>query len=204
MIAHASGSVAGFIVGTLLTASGFFMAYSVGKPLRDQAAASIAWPTADGRITGSQLERSKSRGETMYSADVAYEYSVDGRNFEGDRVWFGDDFSSSNPTPWRKVVDRYAAGTDVKVFYAPADPVASVLEPGATWSSSGLYVVGLGLLTLGVLILLSSLAPLLLVVAALLGFLSPKDSDPRDDFDRPAGGSRASGGDAGDDGIVIG
>ena len=198
---HTSGSIAGLVIGAILAAVGWFTAFSLGKPLRDRAATSIDWPTADGRITRSELERFRERGQTMYSADVAYEYALDGKTFGGNRVWFGDDARSSDPTAWRRAVDRYPVGSGVKVYYDPDDPQESVLEPGLTWAGSVIYLLGLGFLALGAVIVLSALLPLLLAIAAILSGSGRRPHDPRDDFgegrdDHPAQGA--------DDGITIG
>jgi len=198
---HTSGSIAGLVIGAILAAVGWFTAFSLGKPLRDRAAASIDWPTADGRITRSELERFRERGQTMYSADVAYEYALDGKTFGGNRVWFGDDARSSDPTAWRRAVERYPVGSGVKVHYDPDDPQESVLEPGLTWAGSVIYFLGLGFLALGGVIVLSALLPLLLAIAAIVSGAGRTPHDPRDDFgegrdDHPAQGD--------DDGITIG
>lgn len=197
---HASGPIAAIVIGALLVAGGWFTAFSLGKPLRDRAAASINWPTTEGRITRSQLERSKKEGRTMYSADVAYEYVLDGKTFGGDRVWFGDNARSSDPTAWKRAVERYPMGSGVQVHYDPDDPQESVLEPGLTWAGSVIYLVGLGILALGGLIVLSAMLPLLLAIAAILSRPGRRPRDPRDDFgaghaDHPARGD--------DDGITI-
>ena len=98
--------VLGLVLGLILAAGGWFVAFSIGKPLRDKAAASTAWPTADGRITRSELERFREEGRTMYSADVAYDYAVADKTFSNGRVWFGDDFRSSSITTWRREIGR--------------------------------------------------------------------------------------------------
>jgi hypothetical protein len=96
MAGGGSGLLGGLVAGTLLTLGGWFCAFSIGKPLHERAAASTAWPVADGRITKSELSRSRDKGTTMYSADVAYEYAVDGRTLVGDAVWIGDGYRSSD------------------------------------------------------------------------------------------------------------
>ncbi len=199
----------GLFLGLLVASGGWFVAFSVGKPIRDKAAASTAWPTADGRITRSELERVREEGRTMYSVDVAYDYAVAGEAFSGERVWFGDDFRSSSITTWRRLVDRYPVGTAVQVHYDPADPGDSVLEPGATWSGSVIYLIGLGMLVVGGLILLSSLLPLAVMVAAILAGagrgaedLRDEFGEQQDEFGRPRDGpGRPDPG--GDDGITI-
>lgn len=216
-----AGPIAGLIVGSLLLVGGFFLTYRIGKPIRDKAAASVAWPATEGRITASRVERVKQGGDgkATYTADITYEYSLDGQTFEGDRVWFGDDYSASDASAFRAAVGRYPVGKAVKVHYDPAEPAESVLEPGATWSGSALYFIGLGLMTLGGIVALSAAGTLLLVMLALAAAVggvvggrrdSPADfgprADPGHDFDRPAPrplGGRAAAERTDDDGIQI-
>lgn len=222
MARREAGPIAGLVVGGLMLVGGYFLTYRVGKPIRDKAAASIAWPATDGRITGSKVERVKRGGEgkATYTADITYEYALDGRTFEGDRVWFGDDYSASDASAFRAAVGRYPVGSAVKVHYDPAEPAESVLEPGPTWSGSALYFIGLGLMTLGGIIALSSAGTLLLVTLALAAAVGgvlggrrdsrddfgPRRDDPARDFERPT--PRPLGGHHGseradDDGIEI-
>lgn len=197
-----SGPITGLFIGGVMLFGGYFMTYYLGKPIRDQAAASTTWPTTDGRITGSEIQRVNARdeGKATYTANITYEYSLGGRTFEGDRVWFGDDYSASNASAFRAAVSRYPVGKAVKVHYDPADAAESVLEPGPTWSGSALYFIGLGLMTIGGIITLSAAGQLLLVslslAAAVSGALerrrnpnedfSPGRDDPARDFERPA------------------
>lgn len=210
MSAGGSGLLGGLVAGTLLALGGWFCAFSIGKPLHERAAASTAWPVAEGRIMKSQLARSRDKGTTMYSADVAYEYTVDGRRFEGDAIWMGDGYRSSDAAEFRRAVDRYPVGRVVQVHYDPAAPDSSVLEPGATWSSGMLYFMGLGVLALGSVILLSTAVPLFILLAALGGSLAARSPDPAQDFDHlatPASARRNSASrplDNDDDGITIG
>jgi hypothetical protein len=222
MARREAGPIAGLVIGGLMLVGGYFLTYRVGKPIRDKAAASIAWPATDGRITGSKVERVKRGGEdkATYTADITYEYALDGRTFEGDRVWFGDDYSATDASAFRAAVGRYPVGSAVKVHYDPAEPAESVLEPGPTLSGSALYFIGLGLITLGGIIALSSAGRLLLVTLALAAAVGgvlgsrresredfgPRQDDPARDFERPPprphGGPSGSEG-ADDDGIEI-
>jgi len=201
------GPVAGLVVGSVLAAVGFAVAFWLGKPVRDQAAASAAWPSTEGRITRSRLDRSHRGGSTSVTADIGYEYAVAGAAHEGFRVWIGDDYSSSPGREFRAAVGRYPDGARVTVFYDPADPAESVLEPGATWSGSIVFLVGLGVLAIGSLITLTSLVPMLLVLLAVAGWFASRGRDPSADGARPVpasgvGHGTGSRGD-GDDGITI-
>lgn len=221
MAQRQAGPVAGLIIGGLMLVGGSFLTYRVGKPIRDRAAASTTWPTTDGRITGSKVERVKQGGDrkATFTADITYEYTLDGRTFEGDRVWFGDDYSASDASAFRAAVGRYPVGKAVKVHYDPAEPAESVLEPGPTWSGSTLYFIGLGLMTLGGILALSAAGTLLLVtlaLAAAVGGVMGRRRDSQADFGpsadtsndfqragpRPLGGSPSSAR-ADDDGIEI-
>ncbi|MFM7136512.1 MAG: DUF3592 domain-containing protein [Planctomycetota bacterium] len=119
MAGRQAGPITAFVVGGLMLVGGYFLTYRIGKPIRDRAAASTAWPTTDGRITGSRVERVEQAGEgkAAYTADITYEYSLDGRAFAGDCVWFGDDYSASDATAFRAAVGRYPVGKAVKVHY---------------------------------------------------------------------------------------
>ena len=59
---------------------------------------------------------------------------------------------------------RYPAGLHVQVHYDPNDPDESVLEPGPGWSSLFLLLLGLLFLSIGSIVLLSFLLPLLMAV----------------------------------------
>ena len=183
-MAPSAGPVARFLAGLGLTALGFFLAFTLGKPLREQSLASVAWPTTEGRITRSELARTVSDGKAMYTADVGYTYDLDGRPLEGERVWFGDGYRSSNAAAFRRVVAEYPVGRQVRVHYDPLAPENSVLEPGATWSGSLLYFAGLGTLALGGILVLSCILPLVIALA-LVGHSGRGSDDQLRDFSRP-------------------
>jgi len=186
-----SNPIIGFIIGCACLAGGWYVTERIGKPARAQAAASTTWPATDGKITHSELEREEQGGndkKTLFSKDVRYDYVLDGRTLEGNRIWFGDHFSTSDPSAFREAVNRYPVGTAVRVHYDPAEPGVSVLEPGPTWSASLWYLVGIGLMVFGALVLVSSAGFLVIIIAALLGAFGSSDgaddNNPSRDFGR--------------------
>lgn len=209
MSVRSAGPITGLLVGALLAGGGWMVAFRLGKPIRDEALASASWPTTGGRVTRSRLDESRKDGTILRSADIGYEYEVAGRALTGTRVWIGDEYQSSPGNEFRAAVKRHPVGRLVQVHYDPADPARSVLEPGPTWSASAIYLFGLGGLGLGSVILVSALAPLLLVLLAGAGaFRSGPDADDRDRFPpRPRPGDHgrppADGDGAEDDGIRI-
>lgn len=98
----------------------------------DRAANSVGWPTVRGTVIESRVEHStrtrKGRTTHTYTPRVRYRYGVDGREFEGDRVWFRS--SSTSEAAAARTVATYASGSEVTVHHAPDDPGLACLEPG--------------------------------------------------------------------------
>jgi len=152
------------MVGVLFAAVGVtVLVFGIGQV--NKARASADWPSVEGVVkfsevrsetrtrTDSSSSRRKRNGnggvtvnigtdsdrdtrtETTHIADIGYAYTVGDAPFNGTRVSFGSNGSSS----WASVqdiVDRYPVGKTVKVFYNPDKPSDSVLEPGM---SGGAY-----------------------------------------------------------------
>jgi len=115
------------------------------------AKASTSWPSVDGSVISSKVERERTsrrsggrrRTSTTYGAEVRYRYSVDGNEYSSDKVSFGD-YSSSNRARAQGIVDRYPVGKTVQVYYDPNTPETAVLESGTSWSC---YLpIGLGII----------------------------------------------------------
>ncbi|MDH7578386.1 MAG: DUF3592 domain-containing protein [Bacillota bacterium] len=112
-----------------------------------QALASRSWPACQGRIISSEVKMYHP-GPTLreegpsYSAEILYEYRVEGKRYTSRRVFFGE-YSSGSPGPARRVVDRYPPGKQVPVYYDPARPEVAVLEPGASWGAFAVLGVGI-------------------------------------------------------------
>ncbi len=99
-----------------------------------RAAASADWPTTQGVIVSSEVERVRrndpDRGwTTTFHARISYGYSVGGEPYTGDRVGIGDYGSNTNHRA-RSVVRRYPVGSHVTVYYDPDRPRIALLEPG--------------------------------------------------------------------------
>src|SRR5262249_20224359 len=101
-------------------------------------AASNTWPTAEGKVISSNVRTSKRQlprsgiDETVYQADVHYEYAVAGRRYSSSRVSFSG-YGPGDRSHADNIVNRYPAGSPVTVFYSPDAPETSVLERGVTW-----------------------------------------------------------------------
>ncbi len=58
---------------------------------------------------------------------VEYTYTVNGEEFSGKRIWFGE-ARALWPSASQGVAERYPEGGEVMVFYNPEKPRDSVLE----------------------------------------------------------------------------
>jgi len=110
--------------------------------------ASIHWPNTNGIISAAGLKvyLSKPNIEPSYEPQISYSYVVDGTPRVGTRISFADyipTFQKAAGIAWLN--RNYPVGKAVAVYYDPADPDFSVLEPGAEdlifiwrWSSGSL------------------------------------------------------------------
>jgi hypothetical protein len=119
--------VGGLLIGIPMLLIWFF--------LRRQAQASLRWPTVPGRIVDSRLVQTRDTdGDLSTVASVTYAYTVGGTPLQGKRVKIGRGNA-------RAIVQKYPAGTDVRVSYDPNQSSSAVLEPGGS-GLKALLVVG--------------------------------------------------------------
>ncbi len=88
-------------------------------------------------------------GESFsYGLRIAYVYQIDGQEYVGQRVYFGQGLfrTASFDRLWRKV-SRYKPGDAVNVFYSKGHPNLCVLQPGTSFEAWFFVLVGVGLLT---------------------------------------------------------
>ena len=131
-------------LGLALLAFGIALAIPFGNEILSIARASAGWPHAPGTVQLSELQREEQRdGSLMYRAHVVYTYRVDGRDYVGERLRFGSEASLS---PVRDRAEQrvavYRPGMPVTVYYDPASPAESVLEPGARVDAYALLALG--------------------------------------------------------------
>jgi len=149
-----SGSTIAFGVGTIFLIVGYCLLTFWGKPTLENAKNSVDWPTVQGEVTKSKVGSHTSEDSTTYSADVTYRYLVNETEIHCDRIWFGDNYSTSDRTMFEKIVKKYPVGKEVKVYYNPDDEFIAVLEPGAVTSSYLGFGMGWGFMGIGIALLL--------------------------------------------------
>jgi hypothetical protein len=110
------------------------------------------WPTITGTITQSEMLTTQDKGKTSYTARVSYSYYANNHLYSGNTVYFG--CCGGDQDEENAILRRYPLKSEAKVYYHPADPAISVLEPGLHTKDLLIFVfVGLFALTAGVVIL---------------------------------------------------
>ena len=98
-----------------------------------KAEAAAAWPSVTGTVQSSAVSDkvetdSEGDSETAWYPEVAYAWTVNGQNYTGRRIQFGETPRFTREAAARAVCDRYRAGASVPVRYDPANPAEAVLE----------------------------------------------------------------------------
>lgn len=125
------GLVLGFI--TLLLAAQAWQGYR-------QSARARRWPSVQGRVLSAAVQARpvrvrtsigimRTRLATRFTPRVVYRYTVAGMLYQGARTRLGPEVLSSDTRGAEKAVQRCPPGTAVTVYYNPADPSESVLDP---------------------------------------------------------------------------
>lgn len=114
---------------------------------------SASWPTATGTITTAAVERETYQGKLRYRLDFSYRFTVDGRTIQAQRATVDGLLTASNPTEFNRLCARHPQGSEVIVFYPPHAPEQALLEPGISWRSPALAMVGAVILAFGIWLL---------------------------------------------------
>lgn len=135
------------------------LVYALFKARR-QVAAGKLWVRTTGKITMSKVSRPASPGkgdETATTVDVHYQYRVDDKDFEGNRIKFGG-HGGMSALAADEIVARYPLGATVNVYYAPKALGQAVLEPGNKSNVAGLVVFLIVFTTITTILVAHSIA----------------------------------------------
>lgn len=148
----------GILIFIILNGLGFL---SLRRALRVRQKSKVAqtWPTTDATILESALKEEPARSaigniNLAYVLQVKYEYSVDAKIYQGDRVSFG--VPAFNYITGSNILENYEEGTKVPVSYNPENPQESVLAPKTTVGMPS-PVLGIFLIAAGVIVGLLSI-----------------------------------------------
>lgn len=121
--------------GVFLLVGGSFLLFGLlfaglGLLLNGAGLESENWPTVEGTITVSRVRSYEDSDQnTMYEADVEYDYIAKDRRLTGNRIT-AIAVANSSRRVIEDLIAPYPVGSAVTVYYDPDNPERSVLETG--------------------------------------------------------------------------
>ena len=120
----------GFILGGLLFSV-------IGFMQLDEAIESRSWLSTDGRVLSKSVAVSHSRDSdnrntTTYKPIVAYQFTVEGRTYHGNRLRISA-WGYQRRSDASAALEKLTSNDQCVVFYAPDNPDRSSLTAGFTW-----------------------------------------------------------------------
>ena len=117
-----------------------------------------SWPTTQGTITKSSARsdiekmsgrKAKGRMQERSRVSVDYEYSVDGKTYQGNRI-SPHEFETMSVVAADELVSRYPQGKSQTVYYSESDPSQAFWDPTNDWTTIFLCIAGTVALLSGV------------------------------------------------------
>lgn len=103
-----------------------------------------SWSSVSGKLIDSELVVSRSDDSTTYRAEARYRYTVNGIDYENDRVAIsssGDNIGDFQENLARKLKHHARNKQPITVWYDPVNPVDSILNRDMRW---GLFAFKIG------------------------------------------------------------
>jgi hypothetical protein len=92
------------------------------------------WPSTQGRVISADIKvEHDSEDGSSYTARIRYLYSVNGIEYQCDRIRYG--FNTATKTHARRIVSTYPPGSAVVVHFDSSSPGRAVLETGVLTGS---------------------------------------------------------------------
>jgi hypothetical protein len=126
-------SIFGLFWSSIILMADFFAAREIAGQWRSRS-----FTETSGHVRSSTLTQHFGRHVT-YTADLVYEYTVNGTAFTGSRLRYGGWTSSAGQA--RDMVDSHPAGSATAVFFDPANPSDAVLETGLDGGTLSLTLI---------------------------------------------------------------
>lgn len=137
-------------LGYLLIGSALMLFFLLAYPKYQIARDSLAWPSVEGTVVSSSVEKRHNGDTNTYRADVRFAYIVDGREYVSNQLYLMSPHSYTSRR-W-KVMDTvasYPLGTSVTVFYNPNTPSLGTLYRGPQTVHYGLLIASISVLLIG-------------------------------------------------------
>lgn len=139
-----------FIIGVLV------VAYFIAKPGYEQLSEgweSRDWPETGGLVTLSKISHQTDVDEEdVFTFNIEYAYQVDGKKYRNSK-YSPRPIQDNDADDLAEYLQKHPEGSTIVVFYNPADPAQSLIEPGMKFGSWMVLIIGslIGLFGLWVL-----------------------------------------------------
>jgi preprotein translocase subunit SecG len=92
-----------------------------------------SWEPVSATVIESRVVSEKdSDGDTMYSAEIRYQYVVDGNTYISDNWYFNEgEFQTSARSMMENRVNEYPEGSTITVYYNPENPSEACIRQGS-------------------------------------------------------------------------
>ncbi len=102
----------------------------------------IKWGKTKGSIYYSELSKQEmdAGSPVTYKAKVKYLYTINGKEYNSKRIFFGDFVSEGLPYNSKKLLKKYQKGSEVDIYYNTLKPEESVLERGIHFNVYLLFI----------------------------------------------------------------
>lgn len=117
-----------------LGAIGYQILFAARKRYR-QSEESLHWTRTEGVVTVSSVKRHDSMGSSgsYETANIHYEYAVDGKKYKSTRFSFDDlEKLAVTEDQMQSLLARYPNGKELTVYYDPNDHASAILFPKVT------------------------------------------------------------------------
>ena len=139
-----------FIGYTLILVGSGILLWSYLSYKKGQESESWA-TTTTGKVTKSYITDPVRKG-TGTVPIVHYEYTLQGKTYKSDRIFWGNTHNRCTIEASQKIVDKYKEGANVTVYYNPKNVRESVLERGAQgimiWLVACAFLIIIGIIQL--------------------------------------------------------
>lgn len=126
-----TGRFVAMLFGLVFAGAGAAVGYQL-LPSLTQWRAAAHWVETPAVVTASAVRSSRGDDGTTYRPYVAYAYTFEGREYEGDRYDFWN-VSSSGYEGKAAIVRAHPVGREIRVYVDPANPDLSVIQRKAGW-----------------------------------------------------------------------
>lgn len=138
-----------WVAGLLVLLAGLAV-MGQGYLLANRMRAVWEWPSVDGQIEESRVERRHIADSGYeYVPLVAYSYRVGGQDYRATRITYGR-LGAPDVQVAEGLAATYPEGTPVEVFYDPMDPETAVLMRGNRTGLKALFIKGAVLAGIGI------------------------------------------------------